>query len=394
MKNIGQFYKEYLLDIVAPFWLKNGVDKEYGGFLTCVEQNGDLFSEDKSVWFQGRGTWIFAKLYNTVKADPEYLSAAKSGYEFLKKCYDKDGRMFFIVTRDAKPIQKRRYYFSETFAAIACAEYYTASGDNAALELSRKTFDIIEKLYRNTSMTVHKYYIENLNIKSLAVPMILLSTAQVLRSHDKERELFYDNFITEMLNEILTGGYLNEDKKALFEFTSIDNTSIKGPKGRLVNPGHSIEAAWFIAIEALRRDNNSMLKKAFDIIDWSLELGWDKQFGGLFSFVDVEGRPAEQLEWDMKLWWPHTEALYALALAWKITKDEKYKEWFDKFNDYSFSKFNDPTFGEWFGYLHRDGSVSNTLKGNIFKGPYHLPRALILISDLLKQNDLENYFPL
>lgn len=390
----AEYYEAVLLNDIIPFWLAHGLDKEYGGFLTCVQREGEIFSEDKSVWFQGRATWIFAKLYNTVKADPEYLAAAKSGYEFVKRCHDIDGRMFFIVTRDAKPIQKRRYFFSETFAAIAYAEYYTASGDQESLELSRKTFDLLYRLYKDPTLCTSKYYKENLNLKSLAAPMILLSTAQVLRSHDKERAPMYHDFITEMLVEILEGGYLNEDKKALFEFASIDKMPIKGPKGRLVNPGHSIEAAWFIAIEALRRNDNAMVEKSLKIIDWSLELGWDQQFGGLLSFVDIEGKPADQLEWDMKLWWPHTEALYATALAWKITNDKKYKEWFDKFNDYSFAKFSDKEFGEWFGYLHRDGSVSNTLKGNMFKGPYHLPRCLILIQDLLKRNNIENYFPL
>jgi len=162
----------------------------------------------------------------------------------------------------------------------------------------------------------------------------------------------------------------------------------------LVNPGHSLEAAWFIAVEALRRNDKELLDKSLNIIDWSLEIGWDKEYGGLFSFVDIEGKPAEQLEWDMKLWWPHTEALYATALAWKATNDVKYKDWFEKFHDYSFSKFADNEYGEWFGYLHRDGTVSNTLKGNIFKGPFHLPRALMLLADLFAQENLENYFPL
>lgn len=394
MNNTSDFYKDYLLNNVAPFWLNYGLDKKYGGYLTCLEQDGKIFSEDKSVWFQGRGTWVFSKLYNTVKKDSEYLAAAKSGYEFLKQCYDTDGRMFFIVTCDGKPIQKRRYYFSETFAAIACAEYFAASGDEEALCLSRTTFDTIEKLYRNPSLTAPKYYTENLNIKAFAVPMILLSTAQVLRSHDKDRKSYYNDFITEMLNELFTSGFINEQKRALFEFVSNNNMPLNGPKGRLVNPGHSIEGAWFIAIESLYRKDYSMLKKALEIIDWSLEIGWDKQYGGLFSFVDAEGKPAEQLEWDMKLWWPHTEGMFATALAWKITKEDKYKEWFERFHDYSFSKFCDNKHGEWFGYLHRDGSISNSLKGNIFKGPYHLPRALILLQDLLKRDDLEDYFPL
>ncbi len=389
----GAFYKDYLLNNVAPFWLEYGLDKKNGGFLTCVDREGFLFSEDKSVWFQGRGTWVFSKIYNTISANSDYLEAAKSGYEFLKRCYDTDGRMFFIVARDGKPIQKRRYYFSETFAAIASAEYYTASGNKEALEMSRTTFDLIENLYRNPDLSPPKYT-ENLRMKAVAVPMILLSTAQVLRTHDKEREVYYDGFITEMLTEILTGGFYDADKKALFELVSPDCTQLKGAKGRLVNPGHALEAAWFIAIEGLRRNDKNLIAKSLNIMDWSLKLGWDNIHKGLLSFVDIEGKPAEQLEWDMKMWWPHTEALYATALAWRITNDVKYYNWFETLHEYSFSRFADDEHGEWFGYLHRNGTISNTLKGNIFKGPFHLPRTLILLSDLFLRNDLDGYFPL
>jgi len=394
MKVKAEQYRSYLTDDVIPFWLKYGIDNEQSGFLTCVDRDGSLFSEDKSVWFQGRGTWVFSKMYNCIEKKQEYLQAAKSGYDFLKKCYDTDGRMFFTVTRDGKPIQKRRYYFSETFAAIACAEYYAASGDDEALELSRTTFDLIEKLYRKPELSPPKYNTDNLRIKALSIPMILLSTTQVLRTHDKERADFYNGFITEMLDEILKSGFYNTEKKALFEFISPNDEPLKGPKSRLVNPGHSLEAAWFISIEALRLNDDELMNKALNIIDWSLETGWDNEYGGVYSFVDIEGKPAEQLEWDMKLWWPHTEALYATALAWKITNKTKYSEWFEKINEYSFTKFSDKEHGEWYGYLHRDGTVSNSLKGNIFKGPFHLPRALILLNDLLECNDIKGYFPL
>lgn len=383
MKKMGEFYKQYLLNNVIPFWQNYGVDWKNGGFFTCLDRNGEIYSTDKSVWFQGRGTWIFSKLYNTIKANPQYLAVAKNGYEFLKKCYDRDGRMFFLVTHDALPIQKRRYYFSETFAAIACAEYYTASGDSEALALSRATFDLIEKLYRNPHLNSSKYYVENFNVKALSIPMILLSTAQVLRNHDREREQYYNDFITKMIHEILNGGYYNEERRALFEYASLDRSHINGPKGRLVNPGHSIETSWFIAIEALRRKEDLLLEKALNILNWSLDLGWDKQYDGLLYFVDIEGKPTEQLESDMKLWWPHTEALYATALAWKFTGKEFYKAWFEKLHEYSFSNFIDVQYGEWFGYLHRDGSLSSSLKGSIYKGPFHLPRALMLLCELL-----------
>ncbi|NLB80861.1 MAG: hypothetical protein GX800_04465 [Clostridiaceae bacterium] len=216
--------------------------------------------------------------------------------------------------------------------------------------------------------------------------MILLSTAQVMRGCDVELAEHYNAFITEMLSELFSAGYYNEQKRAMTEFVSADSKSISGPKSRLINPGHAIEGAWFIMAEALYRKDDAMLKKALNIIEWSMESGWDKECGGLYSFIDIEGKPAEQLEWDMKLWWPQTEGIIANVLAWRITGDEKYKTWFEMLHSYAFEHFCDDEHGEWYGYLHRDGSVSNTLKGNLFKGPYHLPRMLILSSELLLGN--------
>jgi len=134
--------------------------------------------------------------------------------------------------------------------------------------------------------------------------------------------------------------------------------------------------------EGLYRNDRNIINKALKILDWSLELGWDKEYGGLLSFVDIEGKPPEQLEWDMKMWWPHSEALYALLLAHYITDDKKYELWFNKVHDYFFGCFADRVYGEWFGYLHRDGTVANMLKGSMWKGPFHIPRALLLILKL------------
>ena len=103
----------------------------------------------------------------------------------------------------------------------------------------------------------------------------------------------------------------------------------------------------------------------------------------MFYFVDVDGRPCEQLEWDMKLWWVHNEILIASLAAYQITGEEKYWNWFEKVHDYAFSHFHDAEHGEWYGYLHRDGTVSHTQKGSLWKGPYHLPRCLMTCDTLL-----------
>ncbi len=393
-KQLYEFYKKALLEDCIPFWLKNSLDRKYGGYLTCLERNGNVYSTDKSVWFQGRGLWIYSRLCNTLGKKDEWLEAAYLGYKFiLEHCIDTDGRMFFVVTQDGRPLRKRRYFFSETFAVIGLAEYYKATGNKEALNKAREIYKLLVSIYEDPSndpfKITPKFYSETRATKAMAVPMILLNVNYIMREIDKEArndnyEVDYEVMAQKYTNEILND-FLKPDEKALLETVGLKGERLDTPAGRCVNPGHSIEAAWFLMKEAEYQKDENIMKKALQILDWSLDIGWDKEYGGIFAFVDVEGKQAEQLEWDMKLWWPHTEALYALLLAYKHTNDQKYMDWYNKVHEWTFSRFLDKEYGEWFGYLHRDGTVSHTLKGNIWKGPFHIPRALLFCMQLLEE---------
>jgi N-acylglucosamine 2-epimerase len=205
-----------------------------------------------------------------------------------------------------------------------------------------------------------------------------------------DKDPLYEETINDSLYQILNH-FLKKDKKALLETVGPNGEYLDYPEGRCVNPGHSIEVAWFLMHEGIYRNNSSLTDSALEILDWSLDLGWDKKYGGILYFVDVEGKPSVQLEWDMKLWWPHTEALYALILAYYLTKEEKYASWFRKVHDWAFSHFPDNEYGEWFGYLHYDGTLASRLKGSLWKGPFHLPRALLQVWKLLEKLDNPNY---
>ena len=380
------FYRSALLDDCVPFWEKHSVDYEHGGFYTCLDQKGELYNTEKSVWFQGRQTWMFARLYNDVAQKPKWLEAARRGYTFLKNhCFDSDGRMFFIVTSEGTPIRKRRYCFSECFAAIAFSEYYKASGDMEALELSKTVFSLIVDIYKGNFKTEPKFLPTATPAKSLAMPMILLSVLQCIREVCND-----DSFavLSKILTDELIYDFLKPEEQALFETVGINGQRLDSPAGRCINPGHSIEAAWFLLTEGKYQNSQMLIERALDILDWSFTLGWDKTYGGLYSFVDIEGKPPQQLEWDMKMWWPHTEALYAFLLADSLDDDGKHLQRFELIHDYSFSHFPDKEYGEWFGYLHRDGTVSNTLKGSLFKGFFHLPRALMLCMQLLEKKHI------
>ena len=388
VERLRDFYYEHLMERVIPFWLRSDlIDKEYGGFITSVDREGKSYNDDKSVWFQGRCLWTFSKLCNVYGETEEWGKAADAGAEFIKKyCIDEaDGRMYFTVTKEGRPLRKRRYFFSESFLVVGFAEYYLLRGNQADLDLAQTYFDLMYAIYKDASNDPFKITPkENAEVRSLhanAYPMVLVSAAQTLRRITGNAEK-YDEIIRAVIDDMIRLHY-KEDLKCVLENVNLDGSILDNPTGRTINPGHTIENSWFLMNYAHQTGDAALLKKALNMLDWSLELGWDKEYGGVYYFRDVYGRPCEQLEHDMKLWWVHNECLIATLAAYVLTKDEKYEKWYDTLHEYVFSHFPDQVYGEWYGYLHRDGTVSHTQKGSLWKGPYHLPRCLILCEQLL-----------
>lgn len=380
-------FREILQEDILKFWLDKSFDWKHGGVYTNLDQEGNIYGTDKSVWFQGRTLWVFAKAYNLIEKRPEYLEAAKMIYEFLTtKCVDEDGRMFFLVTEDGRPLQRRRYYFSETFASIGCAELYKATGDRKYLEDAERYFKVAYECFKGVRKNPPKFNTENHQMKALSPVMIMLSTAQELRSIDEVVEK-YDAIAKECLDEILHGGFLTE--KALLENVAADGSFVDSPTGRTVNPGHSLEAAWFVMTEGLLTDNQEALDAAKKMIDITLPLGLKDN--SIIAFTDVLGKPPVALEWDMRLWWPQCEAMIALRMAGEIYQDEKYTKIYEELLKYVNVHFRDYENGEWYGYLHCDGTVSTTLKGNTYKGCFHIPRFYMIMEAMEEKNGILRY---
>lgn len=377
------------LKAVLEFWLKNGMDYKNGGIYTCLDREGKIYGTDKSVWFQGRALWTFSKAYNVIEKNEEYIKAAKSLFEFLPKCTDTDGRMFFTVTADGRKLQKRRYFFSETFAAIGCAEYYKATGDKAALEMAEAYYSTAYKCYTGEIRTEPKINPEAQQLKSHSPVMIMLSTSQAMRSIPELREK-YEPLAKRFLDELMDSGFLTDN--GFVENIGMNGELVDSPTGRIVNPGHCMETAWFVMSEGLLTGNKGAIEFGRRIIDVMYPIGWDKENGGMISFNDISNKPPLQLEWDMKLWWPQCETMIAARLAYLLFGDEKYKTMYEDAKSYCERYFIDTERGEWYGYLHYDNTVSTTLKGNIFKGPFHIPRMLIIMAILDETGSMLEYF--
>ncbi|MGJ7029748.1 AGE family epimerase/isomerase [Niabella hirudinis] len=372
LTTLASFYKDQLLNNTLPFWFPRSIDTDHGGYLLMRDADGTLIDDDKAVWIQGRAAWLLSTLYNTVEKKEEWLQGAKAGIDFLlEHCFDTDGQMFFHVTRDGKPIRKRRYFFSETFAVIAFAAYAKATGDAAIAARARELFGICIQYASGEIQRAAKFE-KTRPAKGIGIPMILMNTAQQLRETIGDDRC--DPYIDHCIHEIETC-FVKDDLRCVMEQVAPDGSVIDHIDGRTLNPGHAIEGAWFILHEAVRRNNNpALIQLGCRMLDYMWERGWDKEYGGIFYFRDVYHKPVQEYWQDMKFWWPHNEAIIATLLAYTVTGNEKYRQWHEQVHNYAYDHFLDREQGEWFGYLHRNGTIAQTAKGNLFKGPFHLPR--------------------
>lgn len=374
LANLGEFYRDMLLNDCVPFWFPRCVDQTHGGFLHCVDADGTCMDTDKSVWATGRMSWMLLTLYNTVEKNPLWLQWAESGLAFLDKHgFDSDGRMFFHLARDGAPIRKRRYAYSESFASIAFAAHASATGSKASSKKARDLFEFFTRWNFTPGLMPPKFTSQRPAI-GMGPRMITIVTAQELRSHlGDDPDL--NRWIDRCLDEI-EKFFMKPEIECVMEMVSPDGAIIDHFDGRTLNPGHAIEGAWFVLHEGKHRNDKKLIEMGLKMLDWMWKRGWDEKHGGLFYFRDVFNRPVQEYWHEMKFWWPHDEALIATLLAWQLSGDSKYLTWHEQVRNWAFAHFQDPAHGEWFGYLNRDGSISSTLKGNLWKSFFHHPRCL------------------
>ena len=382
-QNLSEFYLKQLLNDTIPFWEKYSLDKKYGGYFTCIDRNGRVYDTDKFMWLQGRHLWTFSMLYNRLEKRESWLNIAKSGADFiLKHGRDKKGNWYFSLNQKGTPLTHPYNIFSDCFACMGLAQYSMAAGDKKAERVALETFYNILKKRGNPAGQYSKAYPGTRPLMSFAIPMILSNL--VLELEPLLDEKLVERSIDDAIDNVMNIFY---DKKTglVFEYVSPDGSHSDSYKGRLINPGHTIEAMWFMMDLFERRNDQKNIEKACDIAMRTLKFGWDKEFGGIYYFMDVKGNPVEQLEWDQKLWWVHLEALITLIKGYRLTGRKDMLKWFEIIHNYSWKHFHDEKYGEWYGYLNRRGEVLLPLKGGKWKGCYHLPRAQLVISKELER---------
>nr|WP_199076891.1 AGE family epimerase/isomerase [Pedobacter sp. ASV19] len=388
MNNYSKTYKDELLNNIIPFWSKNSIDREHGGYLTCLDQFGNVYDTDKFCWLQGRQIWTYAMLYDKLGANAEWLQIAEHGADFMKKHgRDTDGNWYFSFNKAGQPLIQPYNIFSDCFASMGFGALYKINHQDEYAQIARDTFFNIMKRRENPKGKYSKAFPNTRPLKNFALPMILCNLSLEIE-HLLDQKIISE-LIDEVIYEVMEVFY-QKDSGLILENVAPDGSFSDSYEGRSINPGHTIEAMWFIMDLGVRLNDKKLIKKALEIAFRALEYGWDKEHGGIFYFMDAKNHPVQQLEWDQKLWWVHVEALVCMAKGYHLTGSEECRSWFEKLHYYTWNKFRDKeNGGEWFGYLNRQGEVLLPLKGGKWKGCFHIPRALYQIANTLEKTPLQ-----
>ncbi len=369
-----------LHESVLTFWLRYSPDQDYGGYFNNLDRDGAVWDTRKHVWLQARQVWMMSAVYNTTK-DSRYLEAATPGVEFLRRhARTTDNRVYFCLTREGKPVYMQRKIFSECFYVMALAEYARASASDEIRSEARKVFESVLKFRDDPTLVGRPVYEGVPPASSLAIPMILLNLVDILHEPGESTYSHIEEWCVEQIKL-----HVKPELKLVLEHVAPDGSLMETPEGRIVNPGHAIEAGWFLLDYARRIDNAELKKLGINIIDWSFDSGWDDEFEGLYYFLDREGYSPPALEWNMKLWWPHCEAMIGFLMAYQTSGDARHFERFVQVLNYCHENFADPEHGEWFGYLDRHGKLTHRFKGGAYKGCFHVPRALWRCEGMLRE---------
>jgi N-acylglucosamine 2-epimerase len=383
---LADLYQDTLLNNVLPFWETHSIDHEHGGFFTCLNREGYVYDTDKFIWLQNRQVWTFAMLHNRLEKRANWLQIAANGAQFLAQHgRDDQGNWYFSLNQAGQPLTQPHNIFSDCFAAMAFSQYALASGESWAKDVAYEAYTNVLRRQENPKGPYNKTYPGTRPMKTLAVPMILANLSlemDWLLEGDQLKQILDQTVQSVMID------FLDPELELLFENVTPAGKRLDCFEGRLINPGHGIEAMWFIMDIAARRQNTELINQAINVVLKTLQFAWDETYGGIYYFMDVEGHPPQQLEWDQKLWWVHLETLVALVMGYRLTGRTECWDWFNKVHNYTWNHFADAEHGEWFGYLNRQGEVLLNLKGGKWKGCFHVPRALYLCWQELNQLDL------
>ena len=378
--DMRRLYRATLLDDVLPFWLPRSRDDQHGGISNILDDAGQPIGYDKFIWSQGRALWTFSALCNRIERRADWLGMAHHVYRYLADhAPGADGRWNWRYDAAGNILDGPISLYADAFALNGLGEYYRATGDEAALQLALDTYQTTRELIAQPGSYELAPNGVPAGMKPHGVAMIFSYFYHELglaAGRDDIRAA-----AVELCGEVLEQFYRPEHD-AIVEFVAADGSYVDSPPGRLCVPGHALESMWFaVSILEHARDTNR-IAQCCRIIRRHLELGWDDEHGGLIHAIDITG--AAEPAWpqpDCKAWWVHVEAMAATLYAWMHTGEHWCIDWHEKVRQYAYAHFPLPT-GEWRQWLDRRGARIGSAALPV-KDPFHLPRALIVMLNLL-----------
>ena len=387
LESLREFYRKTLTEDVIPFWESRILDQEQGGYYNCFDRSGVLERDVKCGWFLGRDIYTFARLYNEFEKNPEWLRLSEEGVSFLKeKAYMGNGRFAQMMSRNGEIINGSISIFTDHFAVKGFYEYILASGKEECIPFAK---DLTDRLFANVQapeVLIQEGVQEGFKKHAINFMTLLLAL--------ESRKLFGDTYlkVLEQCVECSLYEFANEKYKAVFEVIREDGSAYPEGEGRLVDPGHGLEAMWFCMKAGLECNRRDWIDRASEAIDWLIDRCYDEVYGGFVQMTYVDGESTEgnyvlyddiQVPFDAKIWWIQAEALVALGMSALLTENEKHYEYFTKLHHYTEKYFHDREYGEWYSYLYRNGTILSDKKGTVLKGPYHVPRCMLELVQLM-----------
>ena len=385
LEAVADRYERELLESCIPFWEKNCPDLEFGGYFNFLARDGQVFDQEKSMWMQWRIVYMFATLYNSPYRQERWLELAVQGFDFLTRCgKDASGHYYFALNRQGEPMSVAHSLYSDCFAAMGSAALYQVTGETRFRKEAELAMANYHARIDNPKGRWDKSLPGKPRRRTLGHYMMLANLGYVLNECLETTQ--YEAEIRQAADTVF-GTFWQPDRRQLFENVNLDGSiDLASCDGRHLNPGHALEAMWFLLQFGNRVGDASISATASDIIAATLESGWDSKHGGIFYFQDAEGLPPAELQWDMKLWWVHNEAILAALFAYRATGNTTFLDWFKRLDEWTWQHFPDQEHGEWFGYLNRSGELTCSLKGSRWKCFFHLPRCLLLATSILRDS--------
>jgi len=372
------------MDDVIPWWMRHGIAPK-GAVQSCIRDDGTILSTDLWSWSQWRAVWVFSKLYNAFGQKQEWLDIARGIYDFqFAHGPMPNGHWALVLAEDGSVKRGFESGGTDMFAINGMAELYRATGDEEVRRRALATYEAIEAFRRDPGPPETRPQFpypapEGIvqHGSAMSTSLIYWELGQVLgASAIRDQAVAAHRTVMDV--------FLRRDRGIVLERLNADGTEAPPPLGSVVVPGHAIESMWFQIHLARDRNDRATIDRAIRAIPPHLDLGWDKEYGGILLAVDISGRKEVDWKWhDTKLWWPQCEALYATMLAYEYCREDWCMEWHARIREYCLSHYPVKDHGEWTQKLDRQGNVLNEVIALPVKDPFHLPRVLIYLVESL-----------